>query len=360
MEVFIHYNLPRLHIDGLQWSTPAWILLVSFVIVYSVSAVGSSPPVTSSTTPRPRLAQAYRRKAEKAALIDLERRRRRILESWATDGFQFTKLPPELQLMILAYSADWTATYRSLVQVSRSMFRSTLRACIPHIPITLSTPKQLASFFSLLNGGIARFEAGLNVGLLVHRLWVTPLRKEDNVLGYRILTACTNVRVLACDARTLRATVARSSKLRHTMCRDLTLLLSRSRWDLYRDTPSGAALMKQLTHLRVMGEEMVPQELGLPNLTHLSFLDRPRFDGESEVVKPWPLGDRKAFPSLHNVVLTRRCGAEGLSPSRVDAKLVLLYFPREWTEMQIWCDSARGRSIWQLAATAHGPVKIGT
>ncbi|GLB45291.1 hypothetical protein LshimejAT787_2100510 [Lyophyllum shimeji] len=322
---------------------------MSLLFIYSISTVGDPrPPQLLPIRPPPRsyLAQAKQRKAAIAAAVELERTRIRIRENWETYGFRFKRLPPELQLMVLAFSAEWPETYRALVLVSRYMCHATQRACIPRMPVTLSTSKQLSAFASLV-------QRDARVGDLVHNLWISPLRREDSSLAYRILRACTNVRVLACDAWTLAATIAnvKPTRLRHTMCRDLTLLLRCPEWESAMNTPHGLLFLRQLTHLRVVSEQTVPRELPLDNLTHLSYSTRRRPDDE-DIERPWALSDRKIFPSLRQVVLTKRCGPEEPSAQKVKSKVVLLYVSRERTEMEMWCDMAAGQSIWHKASKA--------
>jgi hypothetical protein len=338
-------------IDGVGGAILCIIILsLSFTLAFSAA----SPPtsVTQSHIPGPRQDRIARAIQWKAARAEIIARRNRIQQSVASDGFPFEELPPEIQLMILAYFSEWIPTYQALVRVSHHMYGLTLRACVPHMPITLSTTKQLSSFAHLLASDIPQVylhRCRLYVANLVHRLWVSPLRKEDHDLGIEILRTCVNVRVLACDARTLRAAVAKFTKYRHNMCRDLTLLLSRPRWDVSLNTPSGLTFLQRLTHLRVMGEATVPRDLCCTKLTHLSYSDRFGCD-DSPVDHPWALGQPTIFPSLRQIVLTRRCSPEGRALKRVGSRLIVCYVARQWTEMQLWCDMAKGRGLWSQAA----------
>jgi hypothetical protein len=227
--------------------------------------------------------------------------------------------------------------------VSQHMYLWTLRACLPRMPITLNTTRQLSSFSDILH-------SHPDVAPLVHHLWVSPLRTEDARSGHAILRACTNVRVLACDARSLVAAIAKPSKFKHTACRDLTLLLSRPRWEQHLGTPSGLAFVRRLTHLRVLGEGMAPRVLGFPALTHLSYVDRPPAD-PSTVEYPWALGHAEVLPLVQAVVLTRRSGPEMGAPERIGARIVVMYVSRQSTEMQTWCDGVRGRNLWERAGS---------
>ena len=341
--------------DGVA-GTILCLILISISFTFTVATAATpTPPLQKHHVPkrlvRNRIARAIERKAAQAEVVAW---RRRVSQSVAADGFPFRELPPEIQLMILAHVSEWIPTYQALILVSHHMYGLTLRACVPCMPIALSTTKQITSFARLLASDIPQVylrHSRLYVANLVHRLWISPLRKEDKDLGIEILKMCINIRVLACDARTLRAAIAKCSKFRHTRCRDLTLLLSRPQWDVSLKTPSGLAFLQRLTHLRVMGEQSVPRDLYSTKLTHLSYSDRPGCASDESVVDyPWALAHPNVFPSLQQVVLTRRCGPEGQACQKIGPRLVVCYVTREWTEMQIWCDTAKGRSLWNQAA----------
>ncbi|KAG6829217.1 hypothetical protein H0H92_005282 [Tricholoma furcatifolium] len=342
-------------VEEFQWTVFS-IVSISLVFIYSLSAAGDPrPPVPTKVRAHSYLAHAKQRRAEIAAAIELERQRILIRENWSTRGFRLKRLPAELQLMILSHCAEWPETYRSLVLVSRYMYHSTLRACLPIMSITLSSTKQLASFASLVRKGKTHRNLPDSVGNLVHRLWVSPLRREDLLNAYHILRACTNVHTLACDARGL-AMITVSERFKHTQCKDLTLLgLSRPQWEYTLDTPSGLQLLRQLTHLRVMNEKIVPQSVVFDQLLYLSYQERrePNAGDDTNVERPWVLGDGSLFPSLRQVVLTRQCGPEEeRAPLQVDQRLALLYVRRDRTEMEIWRNGLQGETLWQQAAKA--------
>ncbi|KAG5643625.1 hypothetical protein DXG03_000592 [Asterophora parasitica] len=343
------HHVSVFQVEGLGW-TALSLVSVALFFIYSLASVSRPvPPPALKKRPPNYLAQARQRQAEKAAIIRLEQSRTRIRESWANDGFPFLKFPPELQHAVLGFCADSPSTYLALVRVSHATYHSTLRACIPLMPITLSTSKQLSAFARLVHRDEEnpRSLAPNNACLLVHHLWVSPLRREDTPTAYNILRACTNVRALACDARTLATSIAKR-KFRHTMCRDLTLLLSQPQWEGTMDTPSGRLFLRQLTHLRVMGEPTVPRVLPMAELTHLSWSTV----DDDGAAKPWPLGDRVVFPALQQVVLTRRCGPEKPEPRKISSQLALFYVLRDYTEMELWCEGVTGQSLWSRAAAA--------
>ncbi|KAF9465713.1 hypothetical protein BDZ94DRAFT_1252957 [Collybia nuda] len=344
--------------DGLLW-TGLWIFLLSICFTYSVSSLGHpprTPPPPTIKVPRNRIIEAQKRRLEITRAIERENARLLALEKGLKGGFPFLTLPLEIQFLVLSHSSDWISTYQSLICVSRHMYLSTLRGCLPHMAITLCTMRQVSSFFDILH-------SHPDVALLVHHLWVAPLRREDIRLGHTILRACTNVRVLACDARSLFVAVAKPSKFKHTMCRDLTLLLSRPQWEIHLNMPSGISFISQLTRLRVMSEGTVPRMLRFPKITQLSYVDRPPLN-PSAVEYPWALDRPDILPSLQTVILTRRCGPPQRPPERIGPRLVVLHISREVVEMQNWCDGVRGKSLWDEAALiplidqSRGDVKV--
>ncbi|KAG6917029.1 hypothetical protein DXG01_004155 [Tephrocybe rancida] len=343
-------------VDELGW-TALSIISISVVFIYSVSAAGDPRrPKSLQLQPHNYLARARQRKAEMAAVIELELTRIRVLESWSTKGFRLRRLPIELQLHVLSYSASCSETYRSLVLVSRHIYQLTLRACLPIMYITLSSTKELASFANLVHkDDRSRHILPVAAGTFIHHLWVTPLRREDSMDAYRILRACTNIRVLAVDARGL-AMITKSPRFKHTMCTDLTLLLRRTNWGINMDTPSGLQFIRQLTHLRVMGEQNLPRSAPFAKLSHLSYSE-PDVQDDADIERPWVLKDRTVFPALQQVALTRRCGPEEGAPLKVEARLVLIQVRRDRTEMDIWRDGLKGESLWGQAAKAKLPPK---
>ncbi|KAG6864628.1 hypothetical protein C0991_008160 [Blastosporella zonata] len=353
LEALVH-DVLAFRVEDLGW-TALSIISISVVFIYSVSAAGDPRPMAlSKVRPNNYLAQAKQRKAEIAAAIELEQSRTRIRQKWSTNGFHFRRLPPELQIIVLAYSADWPETYRALVLGSRYLYHSTLRACLPLMSITLNSTKQIASFASLVHkDGSSPHILPLAAGALVHRLWVSP-RREDFMDAYHILRACTNVRALACDPRWL-AMIMKSPRFKHTMCKDLTLLPTRPHWDNFMTTPCGIQLLRQLTHLRVMGESCVPQGVSFNMLLHLSYSVPLASNGQDDSAlekRPWMLSNRAAFPYLQQVVLTRQCGVEERAPLKVDARLVHIHLRKDHTEMEIWRNGLNGESLWQQAAKA--------
>ncbi|KAH0583123.1 hypothetical protein H2248_011009 [Termitomyces sp. 'cryptogamus'] len=355
------YDILTFQVEELGW-TAFSLVSMSLVFIYSISAAGDPRPPHSSLIPPNYLARSQERKAKIVAAKKFECGPRPIFENCLlTECFQLKQLPPELQLLVLSYSTDWPETYRALVLVSRYIYHLTLRACLPIMPITISSSKQLTSFASLVHRNKSSRHCRLppDLGNLVHRLWISPLRNEDFVHTYHILRACGNVRVLACDARGI-AMITSSPKFKHTMCTDLTLLLSHPQWSNALNTPSGLQFLRQLTHLRVMGEESVPKTMFFDHLLYLSYSERSRPDSDmddSEIKRPLALSNMSIFPSLRQVVLTRRCGMKEKAPVLCDPRLVLLHVRRDRAEMEIWRNGIKGQSLWQQAAKALPATK---
>jgi len=337
--------------SGDGWSAIC-ILILSCVFIYTATR----PPCAKPAPARQPLAVMEKRQPQpRAAPKEL------VKPKDAT--FPFRNLPPELQLAVLSHCAHSTRTYRALVLVSRYFLYSTLRACIPVIPITLLTSPALSSFLSFLQRTIhvPHSRSLTFVGSLVTHLWLTPITESptDTDAARTILSACTNVRVLAVDAHTLTYALGFASHHRHTRCTHLTLLMSPRGWHAaLAVTPKGPVFLRQLTHLRVMGHQLVPSRTVTPlftNLAHLSYVQH--FRGisptcETGPEKPQPVVDSVLFPALQETLVTRRCDPDRrVPPQRLAHNLVLLHVPRDMTEMEIW---RKGKSIWhQASQLAH-------
>lgn len=346
---------------GVRW-TVSWIVLLSVLYTYFVNRLtqDSEPyPPHGVHYPDPAqkthyVAHVRRIQAEKRAL---DEKRRKIVEG---EAFRLLDLPPELSSLVLAHAADWPPTYCALVQVSRRCQGLTLHACLPLMPVRLITAEQLRAFHALLH-------ARPTLACLVHRLWATPLKEELFPTAIDIVRRCTNVRALASTAHivesaiTLRGGTAVSVRLSHSACADLTLLSARTgAWARLFDTPHGGALFARLTRLRLIGDR-VPGGMPLPRLTHLSYgTSGHGLRGGGFAVGLAMLADRAAYPALQGVVFTRARGsAGGLRVSRPvpKARLFVLDLPATHTELEIWCDSASRRGMWELCADpqVHSP-----
>ena len=333
------------------------ILVVFGAFIYAASRPHYTKPAPARQPPPPRLADGEKRKqqlrAAQKVLVKPKQPRR-------DSTFPFRNLPPELQLAVLSHCADSTRTYRALVLVSRYFLYSTLRACIPLIPITLLTSPALSSFLSFLQRTIhvPHSHSLTFVGSLVTRLWVTPITESptDTDKARTILSACTNVRVLAVDAHTLTYALGFASHHRHTFCTHLTLLMTQRDWhSALAATPKGPTLLRQLTHLRVMGHQLVPRTpptttlfTNLARLSYVQHIQGHSYACDPDPEKPQAVVDPVMFPSLRETVVTRRCDpGRQVTAQRLAQNLVLLHVPRDMTEMELW---RRDKSIWHEAS----------
>lgn len=318
------------------------ILVVSVAYTYLISRLTSNPtPLNPPPNPQRAQQRASRYK-------ELENRKRKI----ARTPFHLGDLPPELAIIILGYTAQWPGTVAQLVKVSRAVQEMTYEACLPRMPLRLIRETQVRSFERLLlhKPHLAPF---------VHHLWVTPQHEEYYPAAIRILKQCTHVQSLAVNARILQEAVTApyvGYRIRHTRCRDLTLLYtSREGWAtlLSSASTSGNAstlqFMRQITHLRLVGD-VVPTSLSLPNLRAFSYaLNRNTLNlshGERM------LKDKENLPRLLSVVLVgERPGNHGVRITKMkDSKTFVFEVPRTKTELDLWSENTMGSGFWQLCA----------
>lgn len=341
-------------IEGIKW-TMSWILLLSLVYTYTINKLSKNHERMERYNLRPRkdyYAQAKRLKAAQRADLEKQEKQRRIFE--ARSSFRLFDLPPELGLIVLSHCANWPSTYQSLVRTSRTCQRLTFHACLPRIPIRLITPEQVSSFDTFLR-------SRPKLAALIHHVWMTPLKEEQVVTSIAIVKKCNQLRSLASNAYIVQESISvRGGRLSHPFCQDLTLLSTRTEcWVNLLKTSNGVAFFRQLTHLRLIGDR-IPPDLPLPSLTSLSYgssgNDTP--EGNPSVGLNM-LDDKQRYASLHTVILTKpRTSAGGLRISRAVAKKRLFIFelPYQRTELEIWCDNASQRGMWELCADPPSTV----
>ncbi|KDR82338.1 hypothetical protein GALMADRAFT_237602 [Galerina marginata CBS 339.88] len=332
-------------IDAMKWTVSS-ILLLSVIYTYSIKNLTQGVVDESDLKPRTyHLARAKRQISAQKAQLELEEKRRRIYES---RSFRFRDLPPEVCLVVLAYCADWPGTYQSLVRVSRDCQRLTFHACLPRIPVTLISPEQVHSFDQFL-------QARPKLACLVHHMWMTPLKEELLDTSIAIVQKCNNLRSLASNAFIVQESITlHKDRLSHGNCKDLTLLSTRTEsWTSLLNTSNGSAFFRQLTHLRLIGDR-IPRDLPLPSLTHFSYGSSGSDMSETKAsIGLSMVEDKMAYPMLYTVILTRpRTSAGGLRISRAVAKTRVFIFelPPKRTELEIWCDNASQRGMWELCA----------
>ncbi|KAF9474042.1 hypothetical protein BDN70DRAFT_885266, partial [Pholiota conissans] len=339
-------------LGSVRW-TLSWIIILSAAYTYFVNQLSQdteAPILRKDPDPertRQYFAQLRRLQNERRAL---DEKRRRIVEG---ASFRLLHLPPEIALLVLAHAADWPSTYLSLVQVSRRCQWLTFHACLPHMPIRLITPEQVRAFDLFLRGA-----SRVQLIPLVRYAWVTPLKEASLDAAVGIVKKCTNLQALATNAYIVQeaVTLRGGARLSHLECKDLTLLSMRTQvWTNLLSTANGTAFFAQLTRLRLIGDR-VPMDVPLPNLKQLSYGTSGWDEGAEHSTPRIGLAmfdDREMYPALQTVIFTRpRGNAGGLRVSRPEAKkrLFMLELPPTNTELEIWCDSASHRGMWELCA----------
>ncbi|KAF8969011.1 hypothetical protein BDZ97DRAFT_302383 [Flammula alnicola] len=331
---------------GVKWAL-SWIVLLSVAYTYFINRLSQDSVMRSGTLysdPHKKKQYFARIKRLQAAQRDLVEKQRQIVER---GSFRLLDLPPEISLVVLAHCADWPSTYLALVRVSERCQGLTFNACLPRMPVRLITPEQIRSFDCFLR-------ARPKLASLVHYMWVTPLKEDLLGTSVGIVKKCSNLRSLASNAYIVQESITfRGTQLSHVDCKDLTLLSTRTQaWTSLLSTSNGAAFFRQLTHLRLIGDR-VPSNIPLPNLTHLSYGTSGRDLSENDAsIGLLMLDDQEAYPSLHTVIVTKPRSAGGLRISRPVAKKRLFIFelPLKNTELEIWCDNASQRGMWELCA----------
>ncbi|KAF8904133.1 hypothetical protein CPB84DRAFT_1773527 [Gymnopilus junonius] len=291
-----------LFVDEMKWT-------LSSILVLSVFSRASELRDESVAQVKPDFtARAKRLRAARAAKQALlEEKQRQTLESRA---FRFEDLPVEVRLLVLAHCADWPATYQSLVRVSSHCQRLTFHACLPRLPVKLISPQQVHSFDLFLH-------TQPKLACLMYHMWITPLKEELLPISISIVKKCNNLRSLASNAYILQESITLSKgRLSHENCTDLTLLATRTEsWTSLLNTANGSAFFHQLTHLRLIGDQ-IPRQLPVPGLTHFSY------------------GSSGSERSGGNASI-------GLACSRTK-------------RLEIWCDNANRTGMWELCADGAG------
>ncbi|KAF8158571.1 hypothetical protein B0H34DRAFT_709422 [Crassisporium funariophilum] len=342
-------------IGGIKW-TLSGILLMSAFYTYFINKLTSDSIL--SNNPDLMLKKDYLAQVKRlhAAQRELEEKRKRIAES---GSFRLLDLPPEISLLVLASCADWPGTYLSLVLVSRQLQTLTFNACLPRTPVRLISAEQVHSFDRLLR-------AKPRLALLVRHLWVTPLKEELLPTSIDIVKRCPNLKSIASNAYmiqqsiTFRGTGA-SARLSHRECKDLTLLSTNTEsWARLLSTPSICAFFAQISHLRLLSDRPMPSSIPFPRLMHFSYSTLSASTSlPTNKIGLDMLEDRTAYPMLHTVVLTKPRGSKGGLRIRREAKTRFFTFelPLVRTELELWCDSANQRGMWELCADPVLPSK---
>lgn len=257
----------------------------------------------------------------------------------------FLDIPLELVLEILFLaSAVSQSNYRSLLLVSRHFRRIVQTNCLRVVPITLDGYGQLQSFEKLIRTIPETQECVRFLWIMGHGLTCWGLIRS-------ILKLSTSIVSLSCTSRSL-VSICDSLTFQHTQCTDVTLVETWHAWNDVLETPHGARLCSQITHLR-MHEGLSPEfpKQHFTALTHIAFSSRP-IQGYVErhlaVLRP--------LRNLRLVVITTfwwRDEAPGGEVSKLldlDGRLSILHCRKNWTELLAWQAGVRGGfSLWEQA-----------
>jgi len=316
------------------------LALLSLGVTYLIRQASTNFPPPIHSVSHTRYRGYYRKRIRDLAHEEqaLDEERRRIVQS---APFKFTELPSELAISILSHCAYWPETYSAVLRTSSSCHRLALTACIPLMPIRLSTPEQFNSFRKLLR-------KRQRVDHLVQHLWLTPLTDDLVPIAAQVLKQCVNIRSLAANMHLIQQSFALDKgRLSHPRCRDFTLLSTGLNWTTLLSTPVGAALFQQITHLRLLRDN-IPREMPFPNLTHLSYLSVELLVEKRALEM---LDDRQAFPSLHTIIVTNmRNRTGGVRMSRAASRRVFMLDVPEPTESEltIWRENVYKTGFWDL------------
>ncbi|KAF8336775.1 hypothetical protein F5887DRAFT_566849 [Amanita rubescens] len=323
-----------------------WIILVSIMFLLLFSHLGGPDKVSKPRTPPPAVLAKFR-----ATQFLKEKDRHSRLKFP-----KFTELPDELQLHILSYASS-RQTFLALALTSKDIRRITFLACLPRIPILLTTREKLISFdrFCVNNPEDTYFPG---VARVVRHLWISPYEAEDRLPSSRVLKRCLNVNWLACNVWLLREGVLSQDELEHQQCRFLTLLKpSEEKWD--SNIPpqmqrSCGAFFKQLTRLQVEADVLVPRRILCDNITHLSFACAPGWKKEGALGLMKLVKDVKRYPRLEKVVVTQRKPDEKVDivgDSEASPRIVTHGAPGDAVDVKHW-DVDEGVDVWERAEKA--------
>ncbi|KAF9046769.1 hypothetical protein BJ165DRAFT_1474163 [Panaeolus papilionaceus] len=345
---FFGIPLSMLQIQDAKW-TISWILLISVSYTYAVSRLtGRSLFDEDDMKPqqirRHTLAHARRLQAARLAQRQLEEMQERLKRG----PLPIFDLPPELVLTILGHCSDWPQTYLSLIRVSKYCSRMTHNACLSRMPILLIDERQISSFHLFLQKNTTTSE-------LIRHLWVTPPKEELLSKCTEIVYDCRNLRSLATTVMIFDVSIVRPrrhTKLRHQHLKDVTFLLSLSpAWSQLVQDPKALAPLQQITHLRIIMDR-IPMTIPLPNLTHFSYRVLKQV-ADREALGRTLFEEKTLYPSLQTVIMTQPSPA-GLRIRRVGQKRFFVFdIQNGQSELELWCDNARHRGIWVIAADSR-------
>lgn len=324
-----------------------WIVLVSILFLLLFSHLGG-PDKVEPKAPPPAILANFR---AFQSLKERDRRSRLQIRPFR----KFKDLPAELQLHILSFASR--QTFLALALASKDIRRKTYIACIPRIPILLTTREKLLSFNQFCENNPEDKVGFPGVAKLVRHLWISPYEAEDRFPSCMVLKRCLNIKSLACNAWLLTEGVCSQDELKHQQCRFLTLLMpSEQNWERHfrpQMRKSRGAFFEQLTRMQVEGDVLVPRRISCINMTHLSFVCAPGWKKEGAAGLAKLVKDAKRYPMLENVVVTQR-KPEGhekvviVGEANLRPRVVVYCAPDDAVDVKHW-DVDEGVDVWERA-----------
>ncbi|KAJ7657868.1 hypothetical protein DFH06DRAFT_1473129 [Mycena polygramma] len=257
-------------------------------------------------------------------------------------SFPFKDLPPEIAVAILKLATTKSSTYSALMRTSREMAALARLECVPAVVI-LSNADAAISFYACIS-----VHPGVGAG--VKELWYFPALKQAASISPTILTACSNIKRIACVPATL-VEMCSGTHFRHTALEDVTLVDPIIPWERLLGARYGATLFNQIQALRLIGGTcpvVPPLGTTFQNLTDFTASSTTTSSAHRYMLR---------FPTLTRVVVTvpymewRALGISFLmsDPELADTRLCVVHCSKKWKELDVWKEGAF--RIWNLGAT---------
>jgi hypothetical protein len=251
-------------------------------------------------------------------------------------------LPNELLLSITSYACTSQSSYRTLLLINRRFHDLVQPNHLPQVPIRLNSRSVRPFYDFIVEKGLAGY---------IRYLWING----TSTLCSQIAVACPNLIALA-SSRVILYSVCgppyTTNSFAHSKLQELTVF-DPFDWITLKCCPNGAALCRQITHLRLHDQSSMSVGLAtpdlFPSLTHFSCMIERTSLFFGEVLK---------FPRLEHIVLTtffwKNEPPDEMTQQvlMIDGRVRILYFgPDEPGEFQLWCGRARKNDcIWTRRA----------
>ncbi|KIM44842.1 hypothetical protein M413DRAFT_363952 [Hebeloma cylindrosporum] len=254
----------------------------------------------------------------------------------APETWNIESLPNELLLHITSYNCTSQSSYRTLLLLNSRFHNLVQPDYLLQVPIRLNSSSVRPFYDFIVEKGFAGY---------IRYLWING----TSTLCSQIAVACSNLIALACSKLILYSICAAPSithSFPHSKLQELTVF-DLCDWNFLKTRPHGAALCRQITHLRLHDKDSIGLAAPdlFPSLTHFScMIDRTSLS-LAEVLK---------FPRLEHIVLTtffwKNEPADAVTQKvfMIDYRVRILYFgSNELGEFQLWCGRARKNDcIW--------------